>query len=411
MSSLPLSGLRVLDFTHAAAGPYATMFLADMGAEVIKIERPQGDGARTMGAPMPNFPRRNSEYYLSINRNKRGVVLDLSHPRGVELAVRLAERSDVVVQNFRPGVMDRLGLGYDHLREVRKGLIYCSISAFGQEGPWSGRPANDIIMQSVSGLMGVTGEVGGGPVRIGAPLSDYSSGLFALSGILAALHVRDSHPEGQHVRVSMLEASLNLLANYVPSVADLGARIPRLGRGHAQIVPYQAFECADGEYVMVGAFTRNFWVSLCLALGRGEWTTDPKFATNSARLRNRDELVVLLSEIFRGKTRDEWLDVLDEADVPASPVLELNDTLQLEQVKHDGTVVEVAGDGQRVSVVRSPVRVDEWDDPPLRMPPDLGRDTVEVLTELLDLSEPDIAKLTSDGVVAGAQHAESGAVK
>lgn len=409
MSSLPLRGLRVLDFTHAAAGPFCTLFLADMGADVVKVERPpQGDGARTMGAPMPGFPRRNSEYYLSINRNKRGIALDLATPRGVEVARQLAERSDIVVQNFRPGVMERLGLGFEDLRAVREGLIYCSISAFGSDGPWSRRPANDIIMQSVSGLMGVTGEVGGGPVRIGAPLSDYSTGLFALSGVLAALHARDAHPEGQHVQVSMLEASLNLLANYVPSVADLGARIPRLGRGHAQIVPYQAFECSDGEYVMVGAFTRNFWLSLCSALDREEWTTDPKFATNSARLTHRDELVGQLSEIFGSRPRAEWLKVLDDADVPASPVLEINDTLELEQVKHDGTVIELTEDDRRVSVVRSPVRVDAWAEAPRRMAPDLGRDTAEVLAELLNLTDGEIEELAEDGVAVGASASGKG---
>jgi crotonobetainyl-CoA:carnitine CoA-transferase CaiB-like acyl-CoA transferase len=410
VSGLPLAGLRVLDFTHAAAGPYATMFLADMGAEVLKVERPQGDGGRTMGAPMPSFPPRNSEYYLSINRNKRGIVLDLSSPRAVELAIGLAEKSDIVVQNFRPGVMERLGLSYDRLRAVRRGLIFCSISAFGEEGPWSRRPANDIIMQSVSGLMGVTGEVEGGPVRIGAPVSDYSTGLFALSGILAALHVRDEHPEGQHVRVSMLEASLNLLANYIPSVADLHARIPRLGRGHAQIVPYQAFACADGEYVMVGAFTRNFWLNLCSALGHEEWKTDPKFATNSARLLNREELVRQLAEIFLGKRRDHWLEVLDQADVPASPVLELHDTLGLEQVKHDGTLIELEEDGRLVSVVRSPVRVQEWDEAPRKMPPDLGRDTADVLTDVLGLDETEIAELASRGI-AGVQGTSDKGVK
>lgn len=403
MTSLPLSDLRVLDFTHAAAGPFATMFLADMGADVVKVERLQGDGARSMGAPMPGFRRRNSEYYLSINRNKRGIAIDLSTPQGADLALRLAQQADVVVQNFRPGVMERLGLGFDQLSAVREGLIYCSISAFGHDGPWARRPANDIIMQSVSGLMGVTGEVGGGPVRVGAPLSDYSTGLFALTGVLAALHVREQHPEGQHVRISMLESSLNLLANYVPSVADLGTRIERHGRGHAQIVPYQAFECNDGEYVMVGAFTRNFWISLANALGHPEWTSDPKFATNSARLQNRAELVGLLSDIFRTCDREHWLAVLDAADVPASPVLEINETLQLEQIQHDGAVISLSEGDRRVSVVRSPVRVDAWGESPRIMAPDLGRDTAQVLSELLGLSEREIEGLAGEGVVATAE--------
>ena len=373
-TGLPLAGLRVLDLTHAAAGPFATMFLGDMGAEIIKIERPgTGDGARTMGSPMPGFPPRNSEYYLSLNRNKRSVALDLQTPEGAQIARELAGHSDIVVQNFRPGVVERLGLDFAQLRMQRRGLIYCSISAFGMSGPWSDRPANDIIVQSVSGLMGVTGEADGGPVRIGLPIADFGTGLFALSGILAALHVRDAHPDGQHVKVSMLESALNLMCNYIPSVADLGARIPRLGRGHAQIVPYQAFACADGEYVMVGAFTRNFWLNLCRAVDRDEWTSDERFATNSARLRNRKELVGMLEAVFATRPREQWLAVLEAADVPCSPVLELHEAIRSEQVLHDGSIEEIGGDGRSVSVVRSPLRVDEWGSPPLHMPPDLGR--------------------------------------
>ncbi len=402
--ALPLAGIRVLDFTHAAAGPFGTMMLGDMGAEVIKIERPgSGDGARTMGSPMPGFPRRNSDYYLSLNRNKQGVALDLSHPEGAAVARQLAAKCDIVAQNFRPGVMQRLGLGYDDLRVLRPGLIYCSISAFGADGPWRERPANDIIMQSVSGLMGVTGEVGGAPVRIGAPISDFSTGLFAMAGVLAALFARERFPEGQHVEVSMLESSLNMMCNYVPSVADNGAVIPRLGRGHAQIVPYQAFLCADDEYVMVGAFTRNFWVNLCTALDRSGWTTDPRFATNSARLANRDELIGMCNALFRGKERAEWLRILDAADVPCSPVLELHDAIRTEQVEHDRSVARMTGDGRQVSVVRSPVRVKDWPEPPMHMAPDLGRDTRSVLAGVLGLDDPGIEALEAAGAVGSSK--------
>ena len=388
----PLAGLRVLDFTHAAAGPFATMFLGDMGAEIIKVERPPaGDGARTMGSPMPGFPARNSEYYLSLNRNKRGIALDLARPEGVAVARDLAAASDIVVQNFRPGVMDRLGLGYDALRALRPALVYCSISAFGETGPWSERPANDIIMQSVSGLMGVTGEVGGGPLRIGLPIADYATGLFAMSGILAALHARLQHPQGQHVKIAMLDASLNMLCNYIPSVADLGAQIPRLGRGHAQIVPYQAFLCADDEYVMVGAFTRNFWLNLCAALDRSDWITDPRFASNSARLRHRDVLTGDMAAIFRTRPRADWLDLLEKADVPSSPVLELHDAIRSEQAMHNDLLREMSDGSCSATVVRSPVRVDAWGEPPCRMAPDLGRDTAAVLRDVLGLSEPSIA--------------------
>jgi crotonobetainyl-CoA:carnitine CoA-transferase CaiB-like acyl-CoA transferase len=408
-SPAPLEGIRVLDFTHAAAGPFTTMFLADMGAEVIKLERPRyGDGARSMGNPMPGFGRHNSDYYLSLNRNKKDVVIDVSREAGAQLALNLARRCDVVVQNFRPGVMDRLGVGFEAVRQIRPDVVYCSISAFGHDGPWSARPANDIIMQSVSGLMGITGEADGGPVRIGAPVADYTTGLFALSGILAALLVRDAHPEGQHIQISMLEASLNLMCNYIPAVAGLGAHIPRLGRAHAQIVPYQAFECADGEYLMVGAFTRVFWQNFARALDHEEWISDERFSTNSARLRNRDALVVQLDAIFATRTRTDWLALLDTADVPCSPVLELHDVVESEPVVAAASIETLRAGDREARVVRSPIRVEQWGAPEPAMAPDLGADTESVLRELLALPEAQIEALSADGIIESASTDGSG---
>jgi crotonobetainyl-CoA:carnitine CoA-transferase CaiB-like acyl-CoA transferase len=376
------------------------MLLGDMGADIIKVERPSyGDGSRSMGHPMPGFPSNSSDYYLSLNRNKRSVVIDLSQTTGVELAVRLASVSDIVVENFRPGVMDRLGVGFGALSAVRPNLIYCSITAFGEDGPWSSQPANDIIVQSVSGLMGVTGEVGGGPVRIGAPVCDFSAGLFALAAILAALQARGTYPDGQHVRISMLEASLNILCNYIPSVSGLGETIPRLGRAHAQIVPYQAFECADGNYLMVGAFTRQFWMNLCNAIERPEWTADARFSTNSARLRNRTELIGELELVFASRPRDVWLEVLAAADVPTSPVLELHDTVNLEQVVSRASIVRIQEGERQTSVVRSPIRVDEWPAAEWRMPPVLGEDTENVLRDLLQMSESELHALAVADVI------------
>jgi crotonobetainyl-CoA:carnitine CoA-transferase CaiB-like acyl-CoA transferase len=399
-SAPPLDGLRVLDFTHAAAGPFATMLLADLGADVLKIEKPgRGDGARHMGSPMRGAL--DSDYYLSLNRTKRSLLLDLGRPEARDLAVRLAGACDIVVQNFRPGVMDRLGLGYEDLRTARQGLIYCSISAFGDDGPWRDRPANDIIMQSVSGLMGITGEVGGGPVRIGAPISDYTTGLFALTGILAALHVRDTYPEGQHVKISMLDSSLAMMANYFPAVATLGKTIPRLGRGHAQIVPYQAFECSDGEYVMVGAFTNGFWRRLCTVLGRPEWADDERFATNASRLDSRDYLLGELEKIFAGRTRAEWTAALDAADVPNSPVLELNDALKSEQAVFNGSVQRIGSGDDVVDTVKCPVSATEWEPRVATMPPSMGEHSAQILNEILGLPEEEIAALVSAGAVGG----------
>lgn len=400
-SAKPLAGLRVLDFTHAAAGPFASMFLADLGAEVYKIEKPKGgDGSRTMGVPVPGFGAKDSDYYLSLNRNKQGVIVDLGQPDGVALAREMAAHCDVVLENFRAGVMDRLGLGFDDLKKLRPGLVYASISAFGSSGPWSDRPANDIIMQSVSGLMGITGEAGGGPVRIGAPISDFSSGLFMLSGVLAALFARDKHPQGQHVEVAMLEASLTMMSNYIPSVASLGAKVERLGRGHAQIVPYQAFLCADGEYLMIGAFTTNFWHNLCRALGQEAWITDARYANNPARLAHRAELVGKLQAIFSTRTREAWSEIITRADVPNSPVYELHDAIHTKQVQHLGTLISVGEEGRSIQTTRNPIRVQAWGDDRVEPPPSLGGDTRQVLTELLGKDAAAIDDLIARKVVA-----------
>ncbi len=400
----PLTGIRVLDFTHAAAGPFATMLLGDLGAEVIKIEKPRhGDGSRSMGVPMPGLPPKDSDYYVSLNRNKKGIVLDLATAEGVDIARRLAAQCDVVVENFRPDVMGRLGLGFEDLAKLRRGLIYCSISAFGSSGPWAKRPANDIIMQSVSGLMGITGEVGGGPVRIGAPIADFSSGLFGLSGVLAALFARERFPAGQHIEVAMLDASLNMMCNYIPSVATLGHKVERLGRGHAQIVPYQAFMCSDGEYVMVGAFTRGFWQNLCKSIDREAWITDARFANNPARLAHRAVLIPELEKIFAQKSRAEWLKVLDAADVPNSPVLELHDAVHTEQVRHNQSIRPLDQGGHPVQVVGCPIRTAQWDNDAATPAPQLGADTGEVLQSLLGMTDEDVAQLAQRKIIGVAR--------
>ena len=391
----PLDGLRVLDFTHAAAGPFATMYLADMGAEVIKVEKHgRGDGIRHV-----------AEYYVSLNRNKKDICLDLAHPEGVVLARRIAAESDIVVQNFRPGVMARLGLGFEDLRTVKSGLIYCSISAFGEKGPWADRPANDIILQSVSGLMGITGEEDGGPVRIGAPIADYASGLFGLSGVLAALYARPHYPEGQHIQISMLDSAFAMMSNYIPSAAR-GERIPRVGRGHAQIVPYQAFVCSDGEFVMVGAFTQNFWKATCHALGKPEWIDDPRYVSNAQRRKHRAALLGEMADLFRLKPRAEWLKILGDADVPTSPVLELHDALRSEQAVFSKSLMEVGEPGDSVTVARSPIRTEQWKAAKPKMAPAMGLNTEQVLTEILGLDGATIQDLAARGVIGLAGKSE-----
>jgi crotonobetainyl-CoA:carnitine CoA-transferase CaiB-like acyl-CoA transferase len=394
----PLEGLRVLDFTHAVAGPFATMFLGDLGAEIIKIERPgQGDGARTMGLPIKGLERNHSEYHVAFNRRKESITLDLGSIKGIEIARKLAAESDIVVQNFRHGVMDKLGLGFDELRKLRPGLVFCSVSAFGPTGPMAAMPANDIIMQGMSGIMSITGEPDGNPVRVGSPVADFSTGVFAFAGVLAALLVRGQHPEGQHVEVSMLESMLNMMSNYIPGIMKMGIEVPRVGSGHAQIVPYQAFVCKDGHYVIVGAFTRRFWESLCSAVGHPEWTENPNFYSNAARIANRVELVGLLTEIFLTRTRDEWIDILTEFDVPCSPLLALHEAVRSDQIAALGSLMTL-GEGERtVQVIGSPIHSTGWDETPAEPAPSLGADTRAVMARVLGFSAADIDAYAADG--------------
>jgi crotonobetainyl-CoA:carnitine CoA-transferase CaiB-like acyl-CoA transferase len=402
----PLSGYRVLDFTHAAAGPYTTMWLADLGAEVVKIEKPgRGDGARYMGEPM-HGPK-HSDYFVALNPDKRSVSVDLHSPVGVALVREIAEHCDLVVQNFRPGVLDKLGLGFDDLAPLRPGLVYCSLSAFGADSDWRGRPANDIIMQGVTGMMDITGEPEGDPVRVGVPISDFATGLFGLSGVLAALLARDAHPEGQHVEVSMFDATVALMANYVPGVLDLGKPVPRLGRGHPQIVPYQAFRCADDRYVIIGAFTSAFWRRLTVALGHPEWVDDPRFATNAARVEHRAELVGLIEDILARKPRDTWCEVLEAHDVPSTPVNSVPEALTSRQATDAGTTVEVHDPARTRSghVAANPVRSGAWPATEHHSSPHIGEHTEVVLTELLGRTAADVDALVAAGVVGREENA------
>ena len=398
MSDQPLAGVTVLDLSRVAAGPFATMMMADMGAAIIKIERPgTGDEVRALGRPLPGGDPTKSDYYVGLNRSKRSVAVDLSQQRGAELVRRLAAAADVVVENFRPGVAQRLGLGFDALQEVSPGLVYTSITGFGPSGPWSNRPANDIMMQSISGLMGVTGEAGGAPVRIGTSLSDYATGLFALAATLAALYARERFPEGQHVEVPMLNASLALLPNLVPS-AMAGVRPRRMGRGHPQIMGYASFQCADGGYVTVGAFSETFWRRLCRVLGHIEWLTDPRFATNTSRLNHRDLIDPVLTAEFLTRTRAEWVDVLEAADVPCAPVLELDEALRSDQALHNRVSVTVKDGAYSYDVVNTPFRCGEWDDAAPRPAEDLGASTRAVLSDVLGMPPSEVDAVVRDGI-------------
>lgn len=372
-----LSGIRVLDFTHALAGPYATMFLGDLGADVIKVEHPRrGDGTRHMGRPVLEDGR--SDYFLSLNRNKRSLGAHLKDPDDLELIKEILADCDVLIHNFRPGVMERLGLGYEDARGIRPDLVYVSVSGFGEDGPMAEKGANDITIQAMSGLMSTTGERGGAPVRLGTSLVDMTTGMYAFGGVLGALYHRERTGEGQKVHVPMMSSAISLLANYVPGVLGEGDEIEPAGRGHAQLVPYQAFETKEGAYVIVGAFTQAFWLRYCEAIGREDLTEDERFTTNADRLKHRDILVPLLEEEMRSRTREEWLDALNALDVPTAPVHTVAESLRLPVVEHLGAVRELTDGSESTWAVGLPVTFSASGEAASAMPPKLGEHTEEI---------------------------------
>ena len=375
---LPLTGVRVADFSRVLAGPLATMLLADLGADVIKVERPDGgDDTRAWGPP---FVGGDAAYFLSLNRNKRSVVLDLQTDQGAARAKRLALSADVVVENFRPGLMARFGLDHDTLVAERPGLVTCSLVAFGEEGESASRPGYDIIVQALSGLMSFTGQPGGEPTKVGVALLDVVCGLYAANAIMAALLERAETGRGRRIVVSLYEASLagmvNQAANYL-----LGGLVPGpLGNQHPNIVPYQLFHAADRPFILAAGNDRMF-ERTCEVLGRPELASDERFSTNAARVRHRDELIPLLAEIFGTRPASEWLSELEGAGVPCSPVLRMDEVFATPEGARMVQVVEDPSRGA-LKLVAPPIRLD-GEAPPARMPPPrLGEHTDEVLDEL-----------------------------
>ncbi len=395
---LPFDGIRVVDLSHAGAGPFATMQLADLGAEVIKIERPKtGDGSRYFGRRLG--PEGASDYFLALNRNKSSVAIDFSRPEGAQVVRDLIAGADVVIENFRPGVLARQGLDFDSVSAGNPGLVYCSISAFGSTGPWAGKGGNDITIQGLSGLMAGTGTRDGGPTKVGSPICDLTAGLYAAFAIAAALNAREAVGTAQYVEVPMLDAAVSLMASFVPSVAA-GAEPPTPeGTGHAQIVPYQAFLCADDRYLIVGAFSNHFWRSLCRVVERPDLLERDDFRSNESRVAHRDELVPMLELAFATRSRDEWLKRLEEAAIPCSPVLDISEAIVSEQAVHN-RILRWIGDGDRkVGVTAQPVHSEQWGQLVDAVPPKLGEHTRTILSKRLAMSDADIDGYVVNGVL------------
>lgn len=396
----PLAGLRVLDFSRVLAGPFCTMMLADMGADVIKIERPgRGDDTREWGPPW--FGRGDaklSAYFISVNRNKRSITLDLSHPRGRQIARALAARSDVVVENFKVGGMASFGLGYDDLRALNPALVYCSVTGFGQSGPYRSRPGYDYVIQAMSGLMSITGPVEGPPTKLGVAISDVIAGLFAASSILAAVRQAERTGEGQHIDVALLDTSIAALVNVMSNFLVSGAPPERHGNQHANIVPYQTFEASDGAFVLAVGNDAQY-ARLCALIARPDLRGDARFATNPARVTNRDALVAALAEVFRTRTAAQWVDDLLAAGIPAGPINTLPAVVGDPHIQARGLIHTLDVAGKALRLIGPPVQFTPGGVTVCTPPPQVGAHTGVVLREMLGMDAATVAELRAEGVV------------
>ena len=401
----PLSGLRILDLTQFLAGPYATMIFADLGAEVIKLEAPVGDWSRVLP---PNFVGEDSCYYLSINRNKQSIVVDMKNDEGLEIVRRLADESDILVENFRPGVLDRLGLTYEGLSKRNPGLIWASISGFGQTGKDRDRPAYDMIVQAISGGMGMTGEPGRSAVRSGIPLGDLSAGMYAVIGALAAVEERRSSGKGQYIDISMLDCQVSMLCYQAAYYLHSGNNPGRQGWGHDSIPTYRGFNCANGSSLVITANTERMWQALCDVLAISELKEDARFTLNEDRYENRHELWPILEGAFMIHEADHWVPLLLAAGIPVGEINNLEKSLANPQiVERDMVLPLVNEDGDVIRVAGNPVKMSRTSKTSHEYPPKLGAQTAEILGHVLGADADEISKLIDSG--ADKEHAPKNA--
>ena len=388
--------MRVLDLTRVLAGPFCAMILGDMGAEVIKIEEPgKGDDTRSW----PPFLGGEATYFLSVNRNKQSLTLNLKAPEGRELLKRLVKKSDVVLENFRTGTMERLGLGYATLRKVNPKLVYCAVSGFGESGPEAARAGYDLIVQAESGLMDITGFEDGPPVKVGTSIADLVAGMSAAHGITLALLARTRTKKGQKVEISMLDAMAALLTYQAGIYFGTGAKPSRRGNKHPSIVPYEVFKAADA-YLTLGVANNSLWERCCTAMERPDLVKDPRYAREADRVQNRATLVPLLNDVLGGRTADEWLKRFEAVGVPAGRIRTVAEVCESEHLKARGMVVKLPHPtAKQVTVLGVPIRLHATPGAADAPPPLLGQHTDEILRTELKFKPAAIAKLRTDGVI------------
>jgi formyl-CoA transferase len=393
-----LEDIKVLDLSRVLAMPYCSMMLGDLGAQIIRVERPGiGDETRHWGPPWVGD---QSAYYLCTNRNKKSITVDLKKKEGQEIILQLAKRSDILLENFLPGSLAEMGLGYDQIRAVNPAIIYASVTGYGQDGPYRDLPGFDFIIQAQGGLMSIIGEGDGPPMKVGVAIVDITAGLFTCSAVLAALHHRERTGIGQRIDIALLDSQVAWLANQASNYLISGKVPRRMGNAHPNIVPYEAYETKDGTSIALGVGNDNQWQKFCKLARLENLIHDPRYATNPKRVENRRELVSFLQEIFRKKTSAEWLRILAEAEVPCGPINTIDRVFADPQVLARGMLVEMEHpvDG-KYRVVGSPMKLSETPVQYKTPPPRLGEHTEEVLREILGYDPAQISRLREEKAI------------
>lgn len=393
----PLENMLVVEFCQALAGPFCTQLMADMGARVIKVEKPGGDDSR--GMP-PHFIGDSSAYFAGPNRNKESILLDLKTPQGKSVALELAAQADIVVENNRPGVMDRLGLGFEHVKAVNPDIVYASISGFGQDGPYRDLAAYDPIVQAMSGVMSLTGEPGRKPVRVGVPIGDLSAAMLAAFGAVSALHAARADGVGRHIDASMLDAQLAMLQYHMVYYLFSGAVPGRQGQRHSGVPEQGEFESSDGVTLFLAPMSEKMWTPLCCAIGAPDLADDPGLATRMARMKRVDEVRTRFETLFATRPAAEWVELLRAAGIPATTINSLDMVAADPQVAHRGMIADTTYDGLDIKLIGSPLRVNGFVEP-VRSPPKLGQHSRAILAGDLGLDAGEIDALLASGGVGG----------